>query len=364
MIIETIRINDIESDCPQKANNFVKHNENNIRIIFFKTFEKGVEFCFLNFSKGLVLIGPFFSLAIISFISLVAYVFFKDILPYWVDYTPNNFKFFTKFILTMIFLLLLINVFCNYMLAVLVRPGCVPDLKNSKFFQENDPYYMNPYIPELDISHLKKQVKQNDKKEKLKLCKTCNEIKPLRTHHCAVCGYCVFKMDHHCPWINNCVGQNNQRYFVLFLLHTLIGLIFTSLLSIPKFFWTPMYMNDSQFNFVCILSITCSVVLIFFNTWNWFLVLNGNSAIEFWSSKAGIGDSITDFSMTSLSANLFLIFGTNDWLRILLFPSVKKLPYSGLEWTKLVDENFCIKEIEDRSSYLNVENDFLDDIGI
>lgn len=32
-------------------------------------------------------------------------------------------------------------------------------------------------------------------------------------------------MDHHCPWINGCVGFANQKPFLLFLFYTCLGAI-------------------------------------------------------------------------------------------------------------------------------------------
>ncbi|PWY97720.1 hypothetical protein BCV70DRAFT_44563 [Testicularia cyperi] len=41
--------------------------------------------------------------------------------------------------------------------------------------------------------------------------------KPERSHHCRACKTCTLKFDHHCPWLNQCVGLGNERYFVLFM---------------------------------------------------------------------------------------------------------------------------------------------------
>ncbi|ORX48789.1 zf-DHHC-domain-containing protein [Hesseltinella vesiculosa] len=103
----------------------------------------------------------------------------------------------------------IIMIFVNYALTCLTDPGHVPP----------------NWIPE-DQRHL--EVKRSTHAPRF--CKKCNNFKPPRTHHCSSCGVCVLKMDHHCPWVNNCVGFANYGHFIRMLVYVEISTIYLTVL--------------------------------------------------------------------------------------------------------------------------------------
>ncbi|KPI94259.1 Palmitoyltransferase ZDHHC2 [Papilio xuthus] len=73
----------------------------------------------------------------------------------------------------------------------------------------------------------------------VRYCNRCVLVKPDRAHHCSICARCVLKIDHHCPWVNNCVCFHNYKFFMLFLGYALIYCLFIMSTCLPYFikFW-------------------------------------------------------------------------------------------------------------------------------
>lgn len=58
----------------------------------------------------------------------------------------------------------------------------------------------------------------NKHSEEFMFCTLCNAPRSIGTKHCTRCNRCTLSFDHHCKWINNCVGKKNYKEFLIMIL--------------------------------------------------------------------------------------------------------------------------------------------------
>ncbi|XP_057471261.1 probable protein S-acyltransferase 15 isoform X1 [Actinidia eriantha] len=103
----------------------------------------------------------------------------------------------------------------SFFACVLTDPGGVP----------------SSYVPDVEDSGVTDQELKKTGIQRGQ-CDKCFGYKPPRAHHCRKCKRCILRMDHHCMWINNCVGNRNYKAFIVLVFYATMSSFYSSVVII------------------------------------------------------------------------------------------------------------------------------------
>ncbi|WOL00132.1 hypothetical protein Cni_G08845 [Canna indica] len=196
-----------------------------------------------------------------------------------------------------VFHLLLALLIWSYFMVVFHDPGSVPanwrpsideeSLERTISGSQSD--YVNPETRASTSSTLE----ELERRPNMGYCTRCQNGKPPRCHHCSVCQRCVLKMDHHCVWVVNCVGAQNYKFFLLFLIYTFLETVLDTFSLLPnfiKFFSDARNHSGSPGNLAVtflafVLNLAFALSLLCFVVMHTSLVLSNTTTIEVYEKK-------------------------------------------------------------------------------
>lgn len=157
------------------------------------------------------MLGPVLALVVACIATGAALTWATDVLPWY----ASNRGTLAASVQALVALMMLAGTLTSYATVSRTPAGVVPET----------------YRPPLRV----RLAAQNDGREAYApyWCHECERFRPKAAAHCGACGVCVARHDHHCPWINNCVGARNHAAFLRFLLWTQASALYVTAATTP-----------------------------------------------------------------------------------------------------------------------------------
>lgn len=153
----------------------------------------------------------FLSVPVISVASLATFVYYVTVFIFLEDCL--GLRSFSGSSNALIFSIFAFLCLLSFGVCVLSDPGHVPC----------------SYAPDIEVNKVSEQERKRNGLH-LRQCDKCGTLKPQRAHHCRACKKCVLRMDHHCLWINNCVGYGNYKSFFVLVLYASIASLYSTVI--------------------------------------------------------------------------------------------------------------------------------------
>ncbi|KAK7198737.1 palmitoyl acyltransferase 11 [Novymonas esmeraldas] len=97
-----------------------------------------------------------------------------------------------------------------------------------ELYPQQDPEVFRTDIPRLHQD----QLVQESAAPGTEPCVFCRRFVQVGCKHCSVCDKCVPGFDHHCRWLNSCVGAKNYRLFATFMSVAWVGMAWVGAFSL------------------------------------------------------------------------------------------------------------------------------------
>eukprot|EP00929_Paragymnodinium_shiwhaense_P111655 TRINITY_DN79990_c0_g1_i1.p1 TRINITY_DN79990_c0_g1~~TRINITY_DN79990_c0_g1_i1.p1 ORF type:complete len:567 (+),score=107.03 TRINITY_DN79990_c0_g1_i1:95-1795(+) len=227
----------------------------------------------------------------------------------------------------------------SYHQGVVVDPGFVPEDWQGEpaglpaFMYENSERSFRPL--------------ERKKNGAYRYCQKEEKFKPDRAHFCKHMERNVLKMDHYCPWMLNCVGHRNYKFFYLFLLYSTVAVG----VAVPHMWYQvilgssvlhPTVMNTFMLTQGAAVGslLTCTVGPFFaFHTW---LLAQNMTTIEFCEQQSS-GESFKKLYDRGILLNFKSVLGKNPLLWLL---PVGRPMGTGLTWDDAAETEEGAEDLE------------------